>query len=100
MDEEEIVRKLTKVDQLMNQRILCLHSDGNVLQAGRRGIVQKVEEKDLPQGNEGLINPYTDRIDRQAIDYFHQILNDHLQQITYPAREALGQAIQQSAEVA
>ena len=76
-------------------------------QISASGVINPARAKTLwrtlrvnPLDQVGLINPYTDtdRIDRQAINYFHQILNDHLPQITYPAREALGNAIQQSAE--
>ena len=49
MDEDQI-RRLTELDQLIERIDLCLHAEGNVVQAGRRLIVQEAEEKEFVRG--------------------------------------------------
>jgi hypothetical protein len=51
MDEEEIVRRLTKLDQLMNQLIFAFMQRGMSYRQAEEEMFQEAKEKEILQGN-------------------------------------------------
>ena len=71
---------LGAITNIHERRIL-----GHLIEISGSGVIDPARAKTLWRtlqldalNQVGLINPYTDRIDRQANNYFHQILNHHL----------------------